>query len=249
MADYKQIEKIEKVTSKSKVGENAATSEPLERLPPDKEKFNSLMANDSSKANQTLEVNKTAQVEKTEIIPGDSRDARKIDTAKSSLMDEVRNLDRQVNMAGRATPESLVAQAHDAIAKIDEIKSKLNTPTLELKGSVQNILRSKLSHIDENLKIALNKAGVEYQAPVNPTTAASQNPIERFLGFLTDGQSKLQSLANDVQVMHLNRKEISPASMLAIQIKVGFITQELEFFTAMLNKALESTKTIMNVQV
>jgi hypothetical protein len=37
--------------------------------------------------------------------------------------------------------------------------------------------------------------------------------------------------------------------MLRIQLKVGYITQEVEFFTAVLNKALESTKTIMNVQV
>jgi hypothetical protein len=49
--------------------------------------------------------------------------------------------------------------------------------------------------------------------------------------------------------MALQKDQISPASMLAIQIKVGFISQELDFFTGILNKALESTKTIMNVQV
>jgi hypothetical protein len=37
--------------------------------------------------------------------------------------------------------------------------------------------------------------------------------------------------------------------MLAMQVKVGFVQQEMEFFTGMLNKALESTKTLMNVQV
>jgi hypothetical protein len=118
---------------------------------------------------------------------------------------------------------------------------------LELKGSVQNLLRNKLSHIDENLKIALHRAGVEYVPPQK--VEAPKNPIERFLGFLTDGQHQLNTLANDVNLMHLNRKEITPASMLAVQIKVGFIQQELEFFAALLNKALESTKTIMNVQV
>jgi len=43
--------------------------------------------------------------------------------------------------------------------------------------------------------------------------------------------------------------QLSPATMLLIQIKVGYIQQEIELFTSMLNKALESTKTIMNVQV
>jgi hypothetical protein len=49
--------------------------------------------------------------------------------------------------------------------------------------------------------------------------------------------------------MHLNNKEITPANMLRIQMKVSYMQQEIEFFTAVLNKALESTKTIMNVQV
>jgi hypothetical protein len=49
--------------------------------------------------------------------------------------------------------------------------------------------------------------------------------------------------------MHLNGKEISPANMLRIQMKVGYIQQEVEFFTAVLNQALQATKTVFNVQV
>jgi hypothetical protein len=46
-----------------------------------------------------------------------------------------------------------------------------------------------------------------------------------------------------------NGKQFTAADMLAMQIKVGYVQQEIEFFTSLLNKALESTKTIMNVQV
>lgn len=229
---FEKIEEVKKIDKKAKAQANAAIDDAAtERMPPNKDKFDSL-------------VNKTEKIEKTEALVQDNR---RIDTGKTSLMDEVRNLDRKVNDVHNITPDKLVVQAQDVVAKIDEIKGKLNSPNLELKGSVQNLLRNKLSHIDENLKIALQKAGVEYHPPQKVDTP--KNPVERFLGFLTDGQHQLNTLANDVNLMHLNRKEISPASMLAVQIKVGFIQQELEFFAALLNKALESTKTIMNVQV
>jgi hypothetical protein len=158
-------------------------------------------------------------------------------------------LDKQVANAGKVSPEHLVAQTQEVIAKIEEIKEKLNSPNLELKGSVQNLLKNKLSHIDENLRITLSKAGVEYSSVVPGATAVPENPIERFLGFLTDGQHRLKMLGTEVESWHLNKTDINPATMLAMQVKVGFMTQELEFFSALLNKALESTKTIMNVQV
>lgn len=229
-----KIEEIKKVSKNAKAAANQAIDDSAtERMPPNKDKFDLLV-------NETQKIEKVEKVELTE--------NRKINTNKTSLMDEVRNLDKRVNEVHKTTsPDALIAQAHEVVAKIDEIKGKLKAPDLELKGSVQNLLRNKLSHIDENLKIALQKAGVEYQAPESVT--APKNPIERFLGFLTDGQHQLNTLANDVNLMHLNRKEITPAAMLAVQIKVGFVQQELEFFAALLNKALESTKTIMNVQV
>jgi len=130
---------------------------------------------------------------------------------------------------------------------MDELKNKLSTPNLEIKSSVQNLLQSKLTHIDESLKIALNKAGVEYVAPVAQKNLST--PIERFLGFLTSAQAGLEGLGNDVERMSLVKGQISPADMLAVQVKVGYIQNEIEFFTALLNKALESTKTIMNIQV
>ena len=228
-----KIEEVTKITKNAAAAENKLSIDEsaMERMPPNKDKFDSL-------------VTKADQVGNIDALAAENR---RIDTSKTSLMDEVRNLDRKVNNVHNITQDKLVAQAQDVVAKIDEIKGKLSSPDLELKSSVQTLLRNKLSHIDENLKIALQRAGVEYHAPEKVETP--KNPVERFLGFLTDGQHQLNTLANDVNLMHLNRKEISPASMLAVQIKVGFVQQELEFFAALLNKTLESTKTIMNVQV
>jgi len=222
-----KVEKIAKVDRKAKPVDIDIAPDPDKRVAPNKDHFDALLVQ-----NEQLDTRNPNRI---------------VDTKKTSLMDEVSKLERRVDQAPRSTPQQLVAQAQEVVQKIQEIKDKLNTPNLEIKTSVQNLLRNKLSHIDENLKIALQKAGVEYAPPQK--TEVPKNPIERFLNLLTDGQYRLERLGTDVMTMYNNRQEIAPAAMLAVQIKVGFIQQELEFFTNMLNQALQSTKTVMNVQV
>lgn len=232
-------DKIEKIEKLEKVSESARSADgsrddvrELERQPPNKDHFDSLVNN----AAEQKTPRRTVSSEQIEPV------------TKSSLMDEVRNLNIKVDRFSKVNPTDLVAQAEDAVKQIETIKGKLKTPDLELKPATQALLQNKLSHIDENLRVALSKAGLEYTPAANLENKAV-NPIERFLGFLTNGQEQLASLGNEINQMHLHDKEISPANMLRIQMKVGYITQEIEFFTNVLNKALESTKTIMNVQV
>lgn len=225
MAARDHIEKIEEVSKVSSTKGAEPADQIVERVGPNKEHFDSLMNKDVAIA-----------------APDEA-------IKKQSFIDHIRDLDKKVNDVSQASPDTIMQKSQQAIAQIEEVKQKLAQPNVELKGSVQNLLHNKLSHIDESLKVALNRAGSEYAAPVAATSSARQNPVERFLGFLTHGQYQLQKLSDDVNKMHLNKTEISPANMLAIQIKVGYVQQEMEFFTAVLNKALESTKTIMNVQV
>ena len=227
-----KIEKIEKIKNAGRVADGGVDPvENVDRLPPNKDHFDSLVNNtDQQKFAQT------AVSEKVEPV------------TKSSLMDEVRNLNLKVDRFGKVNSKDLVAQADKVVEQIEAIKAKLKTPDLEIKPVTQTLLQNKLSHIDENLRVALSKAGIEY----NPTAHLDNknvNPIERFLGFLTNGQTQLASLGNEITQMHLNGQEITPANMLRIQMKVAYISQEIDFFSAVLNKALDSTKTIMNVQV
>lgn len=223
-----KIEKISGLSEKPSAGKAAQMDKMLqETVAPDKVKFDSAMdvENVSSKINTEEQL-------------------------KTSLMDEIRNLHRQVDVTTRASPEQLGTQVDTVIAKIDDLKAKLNTPNLEIKHSVQNILQNKLDHIDGNLKVALDKAGLEYPPPVDRASKASlATPIGHYLDFLTDGQTKLSMIGSEVAKMGAEGKQFSAADMIAMQIKVGYVQQELEFFTSLLNKALESTKTIMNVQV
>jgi DNA-directed RNA polymerase subunit F len=228
-----KIDEVSKITkgSKSAAAQDVADSQPLERLPPNKEHFDNLM--DTRHAETA-----TSKATPESIEP----------ITKSSIMDEVRNLNQRVDRFSTINPKELVTQADEVINHIESIKQKLAASNVEIKPGTQTLLHNKLLHIDENLRVALSKAGVEYTPPVH-TESKLVNPMDRFLGFLTHGQEQLKTLSHEVDLMHLNRKEISPANMLRIQIKVGYIQQEIEFFSAVLNKALESTKTIMNVQV
>lgn len=220
------VEKVEKVSEKSRTSSvDYETFEPETRLAPNKEHFDNLMAPPVA----------------------DTKDVRKINVAKNSIVEEVANVSRMADRAQRSTPKELIAQAQEVMGKIDQLKEKLNTPNLELKSSVQTELKNKLSHIDDNLRVAMSRTGIEYTPP--PPPQKSQNVVERFLGLLTDSQDKLQNLTTDIQRVDATGKPFSPATMLVLQMKVGMMQQEIEFFTTVLNKALESTKTIMNVQV
>src|SRR5690606_38664680 len=106
----------------------------------------------------------------TEAVQNEAQDVAKNKTEKveHTLFDEVRDLHKQVNFATKATPEQLAYQAEDVIAQIDILKTKLETPDLQIKDSVQTVLRNKLNHIDDSLKVALSNAGIEYKPPEKP---------------------------------------------------------------------------------
>lgn len=237
MALHDKIDKVKKIEkAAAKVNPEVEQADELKRMPPNKERFDHLMVAEDP---QKIKVSNDQKIDPS--------------TKKNSVFDEARELG-QKNAHLKVTPAEIIAQTDEARKRITDLQTGLQTPGLELKDSVKTLMRNKLEHVDTNIRIALSKAGVETKELAHPgiTTAAgapSENPISRFLGMLTDGQYKLQTLSTEVENWHLNKKEISPATMLAVQIKVNYITQELEFFSSLLNKALESTKTIMNVQV
>lgn len=223
------IEGIEAVSGAEKKNVNAINAEDLQPETieqPNKEKFETLMTEQTQKVSP-IEANKT-------------------EGTRVSLMDEVHQLNTKVDGLKGASPDDFLSKAKEVSGQMEDLKSKLTSISHMPEGSTHDVLKNKLSHIDESLKVSLDRAGVEY----SPTAkAGGQTPIEKFLNLLTDGQSRLESIQGDVMTMQMNKQELSPATMLSLQIKVGFIQQEIELFTSLLSKAIESTKTIMNVQV
>ena len=177
-----------------------------------------------------------------------------IDT-KPNPLDVAKNIYTQQS-EGTNTVDNIEQQLSKVNDKIGAIKETLETPNVTIKHSYQNVLENKLTHIDENLQVALEKVGYEQApnaAPAPPTEGSGvQDAIQKFLGFLSSSQSRLNSVTQDVSNFRTKTQEtghMSPADLLAVQLKVSYVQQELELFANLLNKALESTKTVMNVQI
>lgn len=152
----------------------------------------------------------------------------------------------------QVTLDDLKKQSTEIVSKIEKAKSQLvqaNEANQEIKPSYQKLLRNHLSHIDDNIKIASSKVGIEPTGEIQATETKSANPIERFLDMLTRSQHEMNNFQNIINDVSGGGKEILPGQMLALQIKASLISNELELFSNLLNKALEATKTIMNVQV
>jgi len=228
------LDKIEKI---SKVGEK------LKELQVDrtgqldtavmKERFEALMRDDVKKPHETDQLAKDAH--------------------KASPMEEAGKIGGQTNPTSRATADDIVQQSNSTVERIEGVKQTIASSELTLKPSVEGLLSKKLHHIDSNIKVALQKAGAkeaDLKAAGNDEQLVDgvMNPVHRFLGLLTDGQNKLENLSTIVGSVGPG-EQLSPSSMLAIQIKVARVQHEIELFTSLLNKALEGTKTIMNVQV
>jgi len=191
---------------------------------------------------------KRRQQQEVEEVEGISAaGSKKGSSSKSaSLMDEVSKLNKNVSNISSLSPENIKSQAKDVIAQIENVKTQLSQVQTDIKPSYQTLLRNRLTHIDDNLKIALNKAGIEYTQP--QTAPTGNNVVQKFISYLTNSQHQLENLNLTIDQFNVTG-QMTPANMLAIQMKMGYVQQQIELFTSLLNKALESTKTIMNVQV
>lgn len=150
------------------------------------------------------------------------------------------------------TSKEVIALTKETTQKIEGIKEALQTAessNVDIKKPVEQLMQSKLTHVEDQLKIALSKAGMEV-SPEAPQAVTEQfTPIANFINHLTHSQYQLESLGNYIDGLVASKGELSAANMLSIQIKVTHVQQELEFFSNLLNKALESTKALLNVQV
>ncbi len=223
MAEEK-IEKISAVTRKSQ----ASGSSPIQEAAnePDPARFNEIL----------------------EQKPIPTPVAQQETAGKPSVIEHVAS----INSSGGTNPQApdqakLFAQTQSTLQTVEKAKETLARSEVQLSAPVQRLMRNKLTHVDDNLKIALSKVGVEYTPPGEITNL--NTPINRFIGMLTNAQTNLASMGSYLEGAAASGRKLSPADMLSIQLKISVVQQELELFISLLSKALEATKTIMNVQV
>lgn len=228
----KKIFKIEKIESLDVSQKIDATEISPGEIVPSKTKFDSAVA----KAEAVME-QKVAPVRET-------------DSAFLSPIHEMKTRATNVQRIGPASKDAVLQQVSDLKERVTSstqtIEETLNKyPQLKLKPVEESPLSEKLIHADATLRSTLNIAGAEITAVnVAPET---KNPLVKFLSYLTHGDKQLNSLERELT--SLEGKEITPGKLITIQVKLSYVQREIEFFTNALNKALESAKTIMNVQV
>ena len=223
-------ERIEKIDGLEKLVRDVdpIDNEKVSRVEPNKDYFERLMAEQAAQPKQQV-----AMVE-----PADG-------VKKISPMEATIPTDRTSSRI--PSTQEIIAQANDASQRMESIKRKLATPGLEMPSAEVHTLKNKLSHMQESIQVALGKVGLDYIPPESPKGLMS--PLHEFIGYMTHGQHQLESLSTEISNLALLKEQLDPAQMLAIQSKMGFLNGELEFFASALNKALESLKTVMNVQV
>lgn len=172
-------------------------------------------------------------------------EGRTVETDPSPI-NRLSQLQGKVQQLPPPTIEDIQNRIDGSTKRIEEIQGGLNTPDLSFKKSIQSQLDTHASNVNDQVARALKQAGIE---SVDETTISRANPVTRFVDMLTSGQGKLETLGTYLDGMATTGAPLSPPRMLSIQMKVFIIQQELEFFANVLNKSLESTKTIMNVQV
>jgi hypothetical protein len=154
----------------------------------------------------------------------------------------------QAQMSGLTpTFDSLIGQVSSSQTQLNSMRDKLNTPNLTLKNSHQKLLDSKLSEANNHLQRAAQYMGAE-EIPESKI-AEDATPIAKFLGYLTDGQNRLELTKQKLQGLSASGTTLQPGEMMLIQINLAQAQQEIEFSSVLLSKVTDALKQILTIQL
>jgi hypothetical protein len=236
-SQFKEYEKVEPISGpeKSKGSTGADYSDDIKR----------------SNFDTALEKADVSKVERREVAPPPAPiEPPQTQATKETLMDLAKKASQEVPKVA-PTPSDLQTQATNLRQRMQKVEtgiSRIQNEKIDLPTTEVQKMNTFIEHIDQGLRdVTKLTKGVEIGAMKE--IDKTKPPLVRFLSYLTDSDKKLNSFLDEIGGLKIGEQKLSPDVLIAVQIKLGFITQELEFFTATLNKALESTKTVMNVQI
>jgi len=143
--------------------------------------------------------------------------------------------------------QSVRSQADNLNTKLDEVKNQLNTPKLQLKRSQQQLLKNKLADTHQNIRNASEKIGSPLLQDYSPASGA--NPIEKFIGYVTNGQSQLEKAKQQLQDFAKAGKQLEPGQMLLIQVNLSQAQQQLEYSSVLLSQVINAINKTLNIQI
>lgn len=205
----------------------------------DDQKFSNILSNPST------------QIQSQHVVVSPN-EVQKISAPSPMEMAEQVDKDSKRNQTSVKSLEELTQESNKNLQKVIESKRTLEAnPNLSFtKEDVRKGTRS-LTHVDESLKIALSKVGSDKHVTTAATSQVTDlgKPVNKFLGYLTNTQYEFEHLNDKLDVLSSSGATLSMGNMLALQMKMSIISNQLDFFTGILSKSLEATKTIMNIQV
>lgn len=166
-----------------------------------------------------------------------------------SLLDIAREAKSVMRTTALPSPDTLVAQATNLKQGLNQPRATLmsyDAKSIEIPSEFSKDMTAPLEHIDKTLIDAQKTMGVEAATSVAQQT---HNPTVKFLHYMTDADKRLDTIVNEIMSYTADNKKLSPERLLAVQVKLNFVQQQLEFFTNILNRSVESIKTLMNIQI
>lgn len=227
-----KIEPIEEITPRHPVDKVDETERLVEA---EKIKFNEALERaDPARAN--------VELRKTQIEEGAPA------TQKPSLLDLAKR--GKAIPTGAATTEALAMNATGLRKSFQGPRAQLmsyQSKSIEIPSEFSRQMDTRIEHMDKSLIDAKQLAsGIRVESAID---VSSSSPTRKFLGFLTDADKRLETIVSDINTYTSGGKKLSPEKLLSIQIKLNYVQQEMEFFTNILNRSIESIKTLMNVQI
>jgi hypothetical protein len=172
----------------------------------------------------------------------------------------IMDLSRAANGISDTQTQDLSTNFENVLSRMDSAQSAMDDYNslpegTDLPVSVQNLLKNKISNITQSTEVISQKMGMEEPLPgVKADSAASelkQNfnaPLKQFMGYLTGSQDRMSALHQDIGKMN-ESGDMSPGKMMTVQLKMNKVSREIELFTNLLSKSIESVKTLMQVQL
>lgn len=237
-----KLEKVQATTPGFDIAQNAIATDPL------KTKFDNAFA----KANVAyIEPVQTEQIQpnrKPSLIDELGLGNSRTPITGPATIDSIQNTGNQI----RTKLQTQIDNVNSTSEQVDKFLEERPDAKININPVHESQLSGKIVHIESALKSVLRTAGVEVNPQIESrVTGSMKNPLVKFLNYLTQNDQQMGSMLDEINSINVgaDKPPLTAGEMLAIQAKLGFIQQQLEMFSGILNKALESVKTVMNVQV
>ena len=151
-----------------------------------------------------------------------------------------------VVQGGTPTFNTLLGQAQATRDTLGTVEQQLNTPNLKFKRSQSHLIRNKLTDANDYLRSATDKLGAD--SP-EPRSSAGMSMLGKLLAYVGTGQDQLNVIQQQLHKLSSSGASVNGPDMLVLQIKLSQAQQEVEYSATLVNKMIDSLKTLFSVQL